>query len=268
MLSPSGTTESVANAAPANIPEKSIAVLPFENRSEDKENAFFADGMQDDVLTSLVKIKDLKVIGRSSVMSYRDGTKRNLREIGQQLDVAHVLEGSVRRVANRVLVHVNLTDTRDGRTVWAERYDRTLADSTGLQGELAADIAGALRATLAPGEKARLQTGTTRNPDAYLFYLRGREYQMRPEVSRDNYLAAENFYKQAVTLDPAFALARARLAEMQLWLYQKFFISRPARLAEARRTAEEALRLDPDCGQAHMVLAGCMMHAGDSDPRQ
>jgi len=252
------------NAAPANIPVKSIAILPFENRSEDKENAFLADGVQDDVLTSLVQVKDLKVIGRSSVMSYRDGAKRNLREIGQQLNVAHVLEGSVQRVANRLLVHVNLTDTRDGRTLLAERYDRTIADSTGLQGELAADIAGALRATLAPGEKARLQAGTTRNPDAYVLYLRGREYQMRPEVSQDNYLAAENFYKQAVTSDPAFALARARLAEMQLWLYQKFFISRPARLAEARRTAEEALRLDPDCGQAHMVLAGCMMHAGDS----
>jgi serine/threonine protein kinase/Flp pilus assembly protein TadD len=252
------------NAAPANIPEKSIAILPFENRSEDKENAFLADGMQDDVLTSLVQVKDLKVIGRSSVMSYRDAANRNLREIGRQLNVAHVLEGSVQRIANRLLVYVNLTDTRDGRSLWAERYDRTIADSTGLQGELAADIAGALRATLGPGEKARLQAGTTRNPDAYVLYLRGREYQMRPEVSQDNYLAAENFYKQAVTSDPSFALARARLAEMQLWLYQRFFMSRPARLAEARSTAEEALRLDPDCGQAHMVLAGCMMAAGDS----
>jgi serine/threonine protein kinase len=245
------------NAAPANIPEKSIAILPFENRSEDKENAFLANGMQDDVLTSLVQIKDLKVIGRSSVMSYRDGTNRNLREIGQQLNVAHVLEGSVRRIANRVLVYVNLTDTRDGRSLWAERYDRTIADSTGLQGELAAEIAGALRATLSPGEKARLQAGRTGNPDAYVLYLRGREYQMRPEVSQENYLAAENFYKQAGALDPNFALARARLAEMQLWLYEKFD-TRPAQLAEARRTAEEAVRLDPDCGQAHMALAGCM----------
>jgi serine/threonine protein kinase len=245
------------NAAPANIPEKSIAILPFENRSEDKENAFLADGMQDDVLTSLVQVKDLKVIGRSSVMSYRDGTNRNLREIGQQLNVAHVLEGSVQRIANRLLVYVNLTDTRDGRTLLAERYDRTIADSTGLQGELAADIAGALRATLGPGEKGRLQARTTRNPDAYVLYLRGREYQMRPEVSQDNYLAAENFYKQAGALDPNFALARARLAEMQLWLYEKFD-TRPARLAEARRSAEEAVRSDPDCGQAHMALAGCI----------
>jgi non-specific serine/threonine protein kinase len=217
------------NVASANIPEKSVAILPFENRSEDKENAFLADGVQDDVLTSLVQVKDLKIIGGSSVMSYRDGTKRNVREIGQQLNVAHVLEGSVRRDANRVLVYVKLTDTRDGRSLWAERYDRTIADSTGLQGELAADIAGALRATLAPAEKARLQTQTTRNRDAYVLYLRGRKYQMRPEVSRDNYLAAENFYKQAVALDPAFALARARLAEIQQWLYYRNFDARPAK---------------------------------------
>jgi len=243
--------------ASANIPEKSVAILPFENRSEDKENAFLADGVQDDVLTSLVQIKDLKVIGGSSVISYRNGTNRNLREIGRQLNVANVLEGSVRRIANRLLVHVNLTDTRDGRSVWAEHYDRTVADSIGLQGELAADIAGALRATLAPAEKARLQARTTRNADAYVLYLRGREYQMRPEVSRDNYLAAENFYNQAVTIDPNFALARARLAEMRLWLYERFD-DRPARLAEARRSAEDAVRLDPDCGQAHMALAGCM----------
>ena len=204
------------------MPEKSIAILPFENRSEDKENAFLADGMQDDVLTSMVQIKDLKVIGGSSVVTYRDAANRNLREIGQQLNVAYVLEGSVQRIANRLLLYVNLTDTRDGRSVWAERYDRTIADSTGLQGELAADIAGALQATLAPAEKARLQTKTTRNPDAYVLYLRGREYQMRPEVSQDNYLAAENFYKQAVALDPGFALARARLAEMQALALLKF----------------------------------------------
>src|SRR5262245_51602941 len=245
------------NAAPANIPEKSIAILPFENRSDDKENAFLADGMQDDVLTSLVLVKDLKVIGGSSVMSYRDAANRNLREIGQQLNVAYVLEGSVRRIANRMLVYVNVTDTRNGRSLWAERYDRTIADSTGLQGELAADIAGALRATLAPAEKVRLQTKTTRNPDAYVLYLRGREYQMRPEVSPDNFLAAEDFYKQALALDPNFALARARLAEMQGWLYEKFD-TQPARLAEARRNAEDAVRFDPDCGQAHMALAGCI----------
>jgi TolB-like protein/Tfp pilus assembly protein PilF len=248
---------------PIAAPEKSIAVLPFENRSEDKENAFFADAMQDDVLTGLVKIRELKVIGRASVMSYRNGTKRNLKEIGRELGVTHLLEGSVRRVANRVIMNVNLTDVRDGRALWAERYDRTIADSTGLQGELAAEIAGALRATLAPAEKASLRAKTTENPDAYVFYLRGRECQMRPEVSRDNYVAAANFYKQAVSLDPRFVLARARLAEMQLCLYG-FFDNRPALLAEARSTAEEAVRLDPNCGQAHMALASCMQAAGES----
>ena len=121
----------------AAVPEKSIAILPFENRSEDKENAFLADGMQDDMLTSMVQIKDLKVIGGYSVVTYRNAANRNLREIGQQLNVAYVLEGSVRRIANRLLLYVNLTDTRDGRSVWAERYDRTIAESTGLQGELA-----------------------------------------------------------------------------------------------------------------------------------
>jgi TolB-like protein/Tfp pilus assembly protein PilF len=253
----------VASLGPeaADVPAKSIAVLPFENRSEDKENAFLADGLQDDVLTSLVKIKDLKVIGRSSVMSYRDGTKRNLREIGQELGVAHVLEGSVRRVADRMLIYVNLTDTRDGRAVWAERYDRTLADVTGLQGELAIEIAGALRARLAPAEKASLQTKTTDNPDAYVLYLRGREYQMRPENSQDNNLAAEKFYRQAITLDPRFALARARLATIEHNLYG-FFDRSAVRLAEAKINTEEALRIDPNCGQAHMALAHVLFGPG------
>jgi serine/threonine-protein kinase len=239
----------------ADAPEKSIAVLPFENRSEDQENAFFADAIQDDVLTSLVKIKELKVIGRASVMSYREGTKRNLRDIGRELGVAHVLEGTVRRVSDRMLIHVNLTDTRNGRAVWAERYDRTLVDFARLQGELAIEIAGALRMKLAPETKASLELKPTENPDAYVFYLRGREYQMRPETSQDNYLAAENFYKQAITLDPRFALAYARLAVIQNNLYIRFD-HRPARIAEARSNAKEAIRLDPDCGQGHMALAG------------
>ena len=164
------------------MPEKSIAVLPFENRSDDSENAFFADAMQDDVLTSLVKIKELKVIGRASVMSYRDATKRNLREIGHDLGVTHVLEGTVRRAADRMQIHVNLTDTRDGRAVWAERYDRTLADITRLQGQLAVEIAGALRVKLAPETKASLEIKSTDNPDAYVFYLRGRDI---PNASGD-----------------------------------------------------------------------------------
>ncbi len=127
------------------IVDKSIAVLPLENLSEEKDNSFFADGIQDDLLNSLAKIKELKVISRSSVMGYRDAAKRNLREIAQQLGVSHILEGSVRRAADRVLVNVALIDTRTARQIWVERYDRTLADSLTLQGELATEIASALR---------------------------------------------------------------------------------------------------------------------------
>jgi TolB-like protein len=242
---------------------KSIAVLPFDNLSRDPDNAFFADGIQDDILTSLAKIADLKVISRTSVMQYRGaGAVRDLREIAQALGVENILEGSVRRVENRVLVSAQLIDARDGHHIWAERYDRTIADSIGLQGELATEIASALRTKLLPAVRASLEIKPTENPDAYVVYLRGREYQMRPEASRENWRAAENFYKQAVALDGRFALARARLAEMQIYLYGGSD-HRPARLAEARSDAEEALKVDPNCGQAHMVLAQCMQHADE-----
>src|SRR6266513_4284704 len=144
---------------------KGIAVLPFENFSDDKENAFFADGIQDDILTSLARIKDLRVISRTSVMGYRDA--HNLREIGQALGIANILEGSVRREGNRVVVTVQLIDALRDRHVWANRYDRTLADSLGLQGELAGEIADALRASLTADEKARVATKPTQNADAY-----------------------------------------------------------------------------------------------------
>jgi serine/threonine-protein kinase len=244
------------SAVAVSIPAKSIAVLPLDNLSEDKEDAFFADGIQDDVLTSLAKIKDLKVISLTSVMSYRKAA-RNLREIGKELGVAHVLEGSVRRVANRVLVNVQLIDTASDQHIWAERYDRTLADSITLQGELATEIARALRATLSPEEKARVETKATDNPEAYVFYLRGREAQLRPEMSREIYLTAESFYKQALALDPRFVLARAQLSFMQASLYHNFERTNAARLAEARANAEEALRLDANSAEAHLTLAKC-----------
>ena len=245
------------------IPAKSIAVLPLENLSDDKENAFFADGIQDDVLTSLAKIKDLKVISRTSVMGYRNKGARNLREIGKELGVASVLEGSVRRVGNRVLVNVQLIDTATDQHVWAERYDRTLTDSISLQGELATEIAGALRSTLTAEEKARVESKPTDNPDAYVAYLRGREAQLRPETSRENFLSAESFYKQAITLDPKFVLARARLSLVQALLFEYFEFGNAARLAEARANAEEALRLDPNSAEAHSSLARCAQSAND-----
>src|SRR5436853_3498922 len=154
------------------VPEKTIAVLPFQNFSPDKENAFFADGVQDDILTSLAKIKDLRVISRSSVMNFRDAAAQNLRAVGKTLGVANVLEGSVRREGDRVVVNVQLVDAKSARQIWANRYDRTLADSLGLQGELASEIAEALRATLSTDEQARVTAKPTQNPDAYVFYLR------------------------------------------------------------------------------------------------
>src|SRR5438132_3410737 len=145
------------------ILEKSIAVLPFANLSDAKANAFFADGVQDDILTSLAKIKDLRVISRSSVMQFRDVAARNLREIAKTLGVANVLEGSVRREGDRVVVNVQLINAQSARQIWANRYDRTLADSLGLQGELASEIADALRATLSTDEQARVTAKPTQN---------------------------------------------------------------------------------------------------------
>ncbi|PZR75272.1 MAG: hypothetical protein DLM73_05810 [Chthoniobacterales bacterium] len=246
------------------VPAKSIAVLPLENLSDDKENAFFADGIQDDLLTSLAKIKDLKVISRTSVMSYRNKGTRNLREIGKELGVASILEGSVRRVGDRVLVNVQLIDTSNDQHLWAERYDRTLTDSISLQGELANQIAGALRSTLTPEEKARVESKPTDNPDAYVAYLRGREVQLRPETSRENFLSAESFYKQAIALDPKFVLARARLSLVQALIYEYFEQANAPRLAEARANAEEALRLDPNSAEAHSSLARCAQNANDA----
>jgi len=256
---------SMSTVAPTKaLSTKSIAVLPLENLSDDKENAFFADGIQDDLLTSLAKIKDLKVISRTSVMSYRNKSERNLREIGTELGVANVLEGSVRRAANRVLVNVQLIDTASDQHIWAERYDRTLADSITLQGELASEIAGALRATLTSEEKARVEAKSTNNPDAYVAYLQGRDLELRPERSRENFLGAEGFYKQAIALDPNFVLARARLSLVQTLHYEYFEPTNAARLAEARANAEEALRLDPNSAEAHSSLARCAQDANDS----
>jgi len=255
LLFPQMRNQPLSGAAnTSSIPPKSIAVLPFHNLSEEKENAFFADGIQDDLVTSLARIKGLKVVSRSSVASYRDLPGRRLRAIAQELGVGAVLEGSVRRTANRVLVNVQLTDATTERQIWSDRYDRTLEDSITLQGQLAAEIATALAAKLSPEEKAQVEAKLTNNPDAYVVYLRGREFQMRPEVSRDNFVAAEQCYRHAVALDPRFALAHARLAEILQGRYE-WFDHQPALLAEARTHAEEALRLDPHCGQAHLLIA-------------
>jgi serine/threonine protein kinase/Flp pilus assembly protein TadD len=240
-------------AAVPLAPEKSIAVLPLENLSDDKENAFFADGLQDDVLSSLAKISDLKVISRTSVRQYRaEGAARNLREIGRTLGVANLLEGSVRRVDNRVLVSVQLIDARNDRHLWTERYDRTIADSIGLQGELAIEIATALQARLAPEEQRSLSSKPTNHPQAYLAYLRALDYEEHADASPIEYYATlDQLYAQAIALDPAFALAHARAS---ISFSNQFFQRQSQALkAKARRQADEALRLAPALGEAHLA---------------
>ena len=239
-----------------NADSKSIAVLPLENLSDEKENAFFADGIQDELLTSLSKIRDLKVISRTSVMQYKSGITRNLREIAQQLGVANVLEGSVRRANNHVRVSVQLIDAKSDRHVWAENYDRTLADSISLQGELAGEIANALRASLSPEEKARVETKPTANAEAYLLYLQARGPQTRPSALLQDKQLAEQLYKQAITLDPKFALAHAQLSQTVAEIYHTFQPTK-VREIEARTEAKEALRLQPDLGEGHVARALC-----------
>jgi TolB-like protein/Tfp pilus assembly protein PilF len=239
------------------IPEKSVAVLPFANFSADKENAFFADGIQDDILTSLARIRNLRVISRTSVMQYRDAAAHSLREIGKALGVANVLEGSVRREGGRVVVNVQLIDALHDRHLWANRYDRTLADSLGLQGELAGEIAEALRVRLSPEEKARVETKPTQNADAYVFYLRANQIERNPDTLQEHYKTAEQLYMQAIALDPNFALAHARLASTRAEIFH-FYEPIEAWKTKARSEAELALKLQPNLAEAHLALGQCI----------
>jgi TolB-like protein/Tfp pilus assembly protein PilF len=239
------------------VPEKTIAVLPFQNFSPDKDNAFFADGVQDDILTSLARIKDLRVISRSSVMKFRDIAAQNLRQIGKALGVANILEGSVRREGDRVVVNVQLVDAQSARQIWANRYDRTLADSLGLQGELASEIADALRATLSTDEQARVTAKPTQNPDAYVFYLRANQISRNPDTLLEDYKTAEQLYMQAIALDPDFALAHARLASVCAEIFH-YYEPTDDWKTKARTEAQIALRLQPNLAEAHLALGQCI----------
>jgi len=249
--------------ASAHKIEKSIAVLPFQSLSDEKENAYFADGMQDDILTNLSKIGDLKVISRMSVMSYRGDAVRNAREIGKALGVATLLEGSVRRVGNRVRVNVQLINANNDEHIWAEDYDRDLTDVFAIQTDLAQKIASALQAKLSPNEKARLDNRPTQNPDAYLLFVQAHDYANRPDMFLDTSLKAEQLFEQATKLDPNFAAAFAGLSMVESWAYHSFD-PKPARREKARTAANEALRLQPDLPEAHLAL-GFSYYYGDRD---
>lgn len=242
------------SARPAAVaPEKSIAVLPFENMSDEKENAFFADGIQDDILTSLTKIRDLKVTSRTSVIGFRGKETRNLREIGKTLGVANILQGSVRRDGNRVRVSVQLLDARTDHHLWAENYNRTLSDVLTLQAELATEIAATLKATLSPEEKANVARKPTDNPEAYVLYLRARSHEIHPDTLLEDFKAAVQLYEQVIELDPDFALAHARLAATIARIYH-FYEPTDAWKRRANVEAQTSLRLAPNLGEGHFAL--------------
>jgi TolB-like protein/Tfp pilus assembly protein PilF len=243
--------------------DKSIAVLPFQNLSDEKENTYFADGIQDDILTNLSKIGDLKVISRMSVMSYRGDGARNAREIGKALGVATLLEGSVRRVANRVRVSVQLINASNDEHLWAEDYDRDLTDVFAIQTDLAQKIASALQAKLSPNEKARLDHRPTQDPNAYLLYVQAHDYANKMDLFHDTSVKAEPFFEQAIKLDPNFALAFAGLSMVESWLYHSSDPI-PARRDKARFSADDALRLQPNLPEGHLAL-GFSYYYGDRD---
>ena len=241
--------------------EKSIAVLPFENFSDDKENAYFADGIQDDILTNLSKIGDLKVISRTSVMPYR-GKLKNVREIASALGVSTVLEGSVRKAGQRIRVNVQLIDATTDEHLWAEDYDRDLTDVFAIQTDLAQKIAQELQAKLSPNEKAELTRAPTTNSDAYVMLLKARELTSRQQDAESLKQAAV-LYDRVLKLDPNFALAYAEASRLQSWIYHSVDPS-PEHLEKAQRLAERALQLQPDSPEAHLAL-GYVAYYGKSD---
>jgi TolB-like protein/class 3 adenylate cyclase/Tfp pilus assembly protein PilF len=240
------------------VAEKSIAVLPFENLSSDKENAYFADGIQDEILTNLAKVADLKVISRTSVMQYKSGTPRNLRQVAQELGVAHVLEGSVQRASNRVRVNAQLIDARNDAHLWARTYDRDLADVFAIQTEIAKAIADELKANLSPKERQAIGQVPTNSVPAYDLYVRAKallDASVGSSRGNENMLQAASLLEQAIGLDPNFLLAYCELSRAHGYLY---FFGRdhtPKRLAMADAAVQSALRLRPDSGQAHLAAA-------------
>jgi TolB-like protein/Tfp pilus assembly protein PilF len=237
--------------ASARKMDKSIAVLPFENFSDDKENAFFADGIQDDILTNLSKIGELKVISRTSVMPYR-GKEKSVREIGKALGVSAILEGSVRKSGNRVRLNVQLINAVNDEHIWSEVYDRDLTDVFAIQTDLAQKIAKELQAKLSPIEKALMTRKPTENGEAYLAFVQAHNLHMELEEF-PKLKQAEQLYERALQLDPNFALAAARFSQLQSWIYHTYEPTTERR-QKSRTLAERALQLQPDLAEAHLAL--------------
>jgi TolB-like protein/Flp pilus assembly protein TadD len=234
-------------------PEKSIAVLPFENLSEDKSNAYFADGIQEEILTRLAKIADLKVISRTSTQRYQS-KPGNLAEIAKQLGVANILEGSVQKAADQVRVNVQLVNAQTDFHLWADTYDRKLTDIFGVESEIAKGIAEALQAKLTGREEQALSVKPTNNPEAYDAYLRGLAFEGRPLLNKTPAQEAIGFYERAVQLDPQFALAWARLSRADARAYFSLDPNTAARGDAAKRALENAQKLQPNLPETQLGL--------------
>jgi serine/threonine protein kinase/Tfp pilus assembly protein PilF len=243
----------VENAALNAAPDKSIAVLPFENLSPDPENAYFADGVQDEILTRLASVADLKVINRTSVRQYESRAARDLNKIGHQLGVARVVEGSVQRAGNRVRVNAQLIDVSTNRTLWGQSYDRDLADVFAIQSEIATSIARQLQASLSAREKTAIEQAPTNDITAFELYARADLLTRRD--AKANLLEAADLLNRAVARDPSFFKAYCLLATTHDRLYFFGYDHTPARLALAEAAIEAAFRLHPDAGEAHLARA-------------
>jgi TolB-like protein/integral membrane sensor domain MASE1/class 3 adenylate cyclase/Flp pilus assembly protein TadD len=237
--------------------EKSVAVLPFESLSGEKENAYFADGVQDEILTLLAKVADLKTISRVSVMQYQSGGARNLREIGQQLGVANVVEGSVQRSGNRVRVNAKLVDARTDRELWGQTYDRDLADVFAIQSQIAKAIAEQLQAKLSPREVNAIERPPTGDIAAFDLYTRAKNLLLSSfsSAGKAKLLQAADLLNQAVARDPSFFQAYCELAQTHDRLYHLGYDHTPARLASAESAIQAAFRLRPDAGETHLARA-------------
>ena len=244
----------VENAASNPAADKSIAVLPFENLSPDPENVYFADGVQDEILTRLASLADLKVINRTSVMQYESRAARDLNKIGHQLGVARVVEGSVQRAGNRVRVNAQLIDVSTNRTLWGQTYDRDLADVFAIQSEIATAIARQLQASLSAREKTAIEQAPTNNITAFELYTRAKNL-LASRNAKANLVEAADLLNEAVARDPSFFKAYCLLATTHDRLYFLGTDHTPARLASAEAAIQEAFRLHPDAGEAHLARA-------------
>ena len=251
-----GAEQKRTSVGETQIRQKSIAVLPFQNLSDNKENEYFAAGVHDDILSSLAKVADLKVISRTSVQQFKSGSQ-NLREIGAALGVAHILEGTARRVGNRVRVNAQLIDACTDANIWSETFDREITDLFALQSELAERITQSLRANLSPREKTSMQAHPTRDIDAYELYLRARGlfHWAGSGYSHDKGAEALHLIKEAILRDPQFALAYALGSRLHSELFFFGYDKTRARLEQAKAAAETAFRLQPDLGEAHLANA-------------